>query len=328
MALACGLCMGIMVQAQTIYVDPAAGNDGFSGSKQQPVQTIARAAALTRTFKGREPICIKLLPGLHLLARQVVIDSLPVANDTALLSIEAAVLPGDTAWRPWLMPVIQSVSDNNKDYGNFNHCIGLQVERGKVAIRGLKFTGNAHPGVKYYYPVERHKPYLQGLYISNCLFVGSPNIAPLQGAVFAQGRDIAVDHCTFYNCKNAILCFVNTSGFVLTHSVIYGAYEAAVRLGYGADGDLPFVFKNNVIANSEYAWLGYKTTHHYYIFEDAVFTGNHHFIGYNVDPPGDDTDNKVTEHRVAHVGTILFDDNFMLLPVSAGYDLTAGYEKK
>jgi len=315
-----------LAYGQSLYVDPTAGNDTFAGSKEQPLRTIAQAIADSRKFDGRQPIMIKLLPGLHLLTGQVVIDSLPVPHDTSMFSIEAVVLPGDTAWRPEMMPVIQSVSGNNKDYGSFNHCIGFQVERSRVTFRGLKFTGNAHPRVQYYYVIERHKPYLDGLNISHCLFVGEQYSAAIQGAVFAQGPHILIEHCTFYNCKNAVLSFLNVQGFSLTYSIIYGAYEGAIWLGWKEYADLPFIFHHNIIAKSAYAWIGYKATHHHYVFEEAVFAGNGHHIGFNTQPVQEDNTSKRLEHNVVHAGNIVLDDKLLLLPGSTGNNLGAGYK--
>ncbi|WP_230379652.1 hypothetical protein, partial [Microbacterium sp. ZXX196] len=70
------------------------------------------------------------------------------------LTIEAAVMPDDPEWLPGKMPVIQSASGNNSQT-QFPHAIGFLVAAGNVALKGLKFIGNANPDVKYYYPVVR-----------------------------------------------------------------------------------------------------------------------------------------------------------------------------
>ena len=188
--------------AQILFVDPSNGHDNAKGSVDAPLASLPKAVALTRTSTGNRTI--KLAPGLYTLDDQLL---LPPAGDT--LTIEAAVTPDDPAWLPSKMPVIESISPTSQNWGKFDHCTGFQIERNNVQIRGLKFVGNANPAVVYYYTIERHSPDLKGLRISQCIFAGSRNAAPIQGAVFAQGPDITVDHCIFYECKNALLLFVS-----------------------------------------------------------------------------------------------------------------------
>jgi hypothetical protein len=199
--------------AQTLFVDHSNGHDNAKGTIDAPLASLRKAVALTRTSTGNRTI--KLAPGLYTLDDQLV---LPPAGDT--LTIEAAVNPDDPAWLPSKMPVIGSISRNSQNWGKFDHCTGFQIERNNVQIRGLKFVGNANPAVVYYYAIERHSPDLKGLRISQCIFTGSRNAAPIQGAVFAQGPGITVDHCIFYECKNALLLFVSITGFSLTNSII------------------------------------------------------------------------------------------------------------
>jgi hypothetical protein len=271
--------------SQTIYVDPLKGNDGATGLWNQPVASIARAVHLAANFTGAEPVAIKLFPGLFLLTDQIELNPYKTVtdtagkNDTSRFTIEAVVLPDDTNWLPSRMPVIQSVSPNNKNWKSFDHCTGFQVQRNNIHFRGLKFVGNSNPGVVYYYAIERHFPELKGLNISQCLFTGSRNSAPIQGALFAQGPGIKIDHTIFYECKNAVLSFMNVSGFSLTNSIIYGSYEGAIWFGKFSD----IKFRNNIVANNRCFWVSMKDYEPHYVFENSVIVNNDIFMGVNND---------------------------------------------
>jgi hypothetical protein len=109
--------------------------------------------------------------------------------------------------------------------------------------------------------------------------VGDRNAGRIQGAVFAQGPGIHIDHCIFYDCKNAILSFVGVTDFALTHSIVYGAYEGAIWFGNATD----VVFRNNILANNRCAWIRMPDATVAFPFEQAVITGNDGFIGINRD---------------------------------------------
>ena len=324
-------------KSQTLFVDAIKGNDDAKGTVTEPLRSLERSVAITNTFAGDKPVTIKLAPGLYLLTQQVIVSSFKKQTDTVKYTIEAMVMPDDTAWSPAKMPVIQLVSANNKDYGHFNHCVGFQIERNNVSLRGLKILGNTCPDVQYYYPVERHNQDLKSLEISQCYFIGEKNSSPIQGCVFAQGSGIHVDHCVFYGCKNAILVFVKIEDFSLTNSIIYGAYEGAVWYGYGASADLPFTFQNNIISNSDYFFVGYKGVHASYVFNNSLVANNTHYMGFNGDSIIPDTLNKPMENNIRKFGTVILNEvtshgmpkNYLnISETSAGNDIPAGIFKK
>ncbi|MET3878721.1 right-handed parallel beta-helix repeat-containing protein [Chitinophaga sp. OAE865] len=332
------LCFLCLIQTgsagQTIFVDPAKGKDQATGTIQDPLASIDKAVTMANGFSGKEPVTIKLAPGLYLLTKQVLISPFNIKNDTVAYTIEAAILPDDSGWLPSSMPVIQSVSPNNKNYGHFDHCIGIQVERNNTCFKGLKFLGNTHPAVVYYYAIERHRPELKDMKISQCYFIGSKNAAPMQGAVFAQGSGIKIDHCIFYECRNALLLFLSVNGFSLTHSIIYGAYEGAVWFGKYSD----FVFRDNIIANNHCFWVGMKDYQPHYVFTNSLVTGNAIDMGLNNNGTieKDSLDMPVTS-SVQRSGKVLLNEidkdtipvNYLHpLPVSAGRDIPAGIFKK
>lgn len=323
-------------RSQILFVDAVKGNDDAKGTIAEPLRSLERAVTITNTFTADKPVTIKLASGLYLLNQQIVISLSKEPNDTAKYTIEAMMMPDDDAWSPAKMPVIQSVSANNKDYGHFNHCIGFQIERNNVSLKGLKFLGNASPDVEYYYPIERHNPELKDLEISQCYFIGEKNSSPIQGAVFTQGSGIHVDHCIFYGCKNAILVFLGLKNFSLTHSIIYGAYEGAVWYGYDAAADSPFIFNDNIISNSNYAFIGYKGVHPNYVFSHSLIANNTCYMGFNGNTISPDNINKPTENNLTKLGAVILNEitaggtpkNYLnLSPLSAGKDISAGIFK-
>ena len=319
--------------AQTLFVDPVKGKDYSTGAIDAPLASLGKAVALTNEFKGTQPVTIKLAPGLYLLTNQLVLKPFKATQSTASYTIEALVMPDDTRWLPSMMPVIQSVSPNNKNWGKFDHCAGFQVERNNVRFRGLKFVGNTNPAVVYYYAIERHFAELKDMEVSQCIFAGSRNSAPIQGALFAQGSGIKVDHSIFYECKNALLLFMSVTGFSLTNSIIYGSYEGAIWFGKYSD----FVFTDNIIANNRCFWISMKDYTPHYTFSNSVITGNNMFMGLNNNGVIENdnqtvptTKNIQREGKVELnvVATDTIPKNYLhLSPGSAGRDISAGLFK-
>jgi len=162
---------GPWLQAQSLYVNSSTGSDNAAGTREHPLKSLDRAVMAAKDFSGTKPITIKIEPGLYVLTSLIKIESRPGQADTAMYSFEAAVMPDDTAWKPSETPVIQSVSaDNIKTY--FGHCAGFDVLRNSVTFKGLKFLGNANPGVWYYYPIERDSAKLKNVVVSQCYFIG------------------------------------------------------------------------------------------------------------------------------------------------------------
>lgn len=317
----------IEAKAQEIFVDPSKGKDYASGHQQDPLASLEKAVLLANNFTGDLPITIKLGPGLYLLKDQLLLKT---SKAKARFSIEAALMPDDSSWLPSKMPVIQSVSLNNKNWGSFDHCTGFQVERNNTSFKGLKFVGNSNPAVVYYYAIERHFAELKGMEISQCIFVGNKNAAPIQGAIFAQGSDIKVDHCIFYECKNALLLFLSVTGFTLTNSIIYGSYEGAIWFGKYSD----FFFSNNVIANNNCFWISMMDFTPRYTFLNSLITNNSIFMGLNVNGIIEKDDKNVPLTKdVQRSGKVILNmantdtiarDYLHLAPNSSGKHLQAG----
>lgn len=266
----------IQSAAQTIYVDAVKGRDEAKGSITDPFARLEQAVALASGFSGKEPVTIRIYPGLYVLQHALEIKTGNVLNDTIRYTIEAVVMPDDPDWKPLSMPVIQSVSPDNSTT-QFTHSVGFLAAKNNICIRGLKLLGNANPAVRYYYPVTRENPNLKGLELSQCYIIGEKNTAPVQGGIWAHGEGIKVDHCIFYGCKNALLFFQNIKDCSVTHSIIYGAYEAAAWYA-GTDADL--TFKNNIVANCNFFWIRAPNTYPTYTFSNSIITGVTQYMGF------------------------------------------------
>lgn len=127
--------------SQVFYVNTVAGKDSNPGTINEPLATLEKSVTMANALTGNGQITIKLFPGLYLLQDKVVINPTRIMNDTTKFTIEAKTMPDDTAWTPYDMPVIQSVSANNSNT-QFPHAVGILVAAENVTIRGLKFIGN------------------------------------------------------------------------------------------------------------------------------------------------------------------------------------------
>lgn len=324
------LCFLLMytLHAQTLFVDPVKGHDAATGTMDAPFASIERAMEQARGFSGKENIDIKLLPGLYLLKDKITFDK--NLDKSFWFTVEAVIQPDDPNWLPAKMPVIESVSYNNS-LNQFPHSAGFLIAANRIALKGLKFIGNANPNVNYYYPVNREDENLEGLSISQCYFIGDKNAAPVQGGIWAHGKATHVDHCIFYGCKNALLLFKSIRDFSLTHSIILGAYEAAVWFG---PFESEFTFTNNIISNCTYFWLRAENTFPKYTFSHSLITDNQGFMGYyakNGSIPADK--NEHTENQVQKSGSLILSevktnglpkDYLNLTKESAGRELGAG----
>jgi hypothetical protein len=277
MPLILSLFLSAWAEAQILYGDAIKGQDNAKGTQTEPLASLEKAVAVAAQSAGA--VTIRLGPGLYLFHQALRIES--QIGDTAEYILEATIMPDDKDWKPWLMPVIASVSLNN-DHKYFDHCAGILVARENVSIRGIKFVGNPNPVVEYYYPIEKDTITLKNLEISQCYFIGDKNGAVVQGAVYAEGPGIHVDHCIFYGCKNAVLSFENIKDFAITNSIIYGAYECAVWYGAISEKgpEAPFIFKDNIVSHCSYFWAassGHDLS--YYTFDHSLICENDNYVG-------------------------------------------------
>ena len=328
----CGLSSHLF--GQTIYVDAVKGNDNAKGTATTPFFSLEKAVTTANEFTGDEPVTIKLAPGLYVLQHKLTIKTGDKNDDVQKFTIEALTMPDDADWEPAKTPVIQSVSANNSNV-QFTHCVGFLVAKNNVSFKGLKFVGNASPDVAYYYPITRENVNLNGLEVSQCYFIGERNSTRLQSGLWTHGAGIHVDHCIFYNCRNAMVLIKSIKDFSLTNSIIDGAYESAIWFG---PSDAPFVFKNNIITHCNFFWVRPDNTQPAYTFSNSLITDNGSYMGFitNQGLVAADKSN-LTEKGIRKTGKISLvqietdaqqPHNYLnLSPGSDGRDLHAGIFK-
>ena len=94
-------------RAQTIYVDPVKGKAEAKGTITDPLLSLEKAMSIANSFTGKEPVSIKLEPGLYVLSKEMIVKTAREDNDTVKFTIEAVHMPDDEDWQPAKMPVIQ-----------------------------------------------------------------------------------------------------------------------------------------------------------------------------------------------------------------------------
>ncbi|SDC66897.1 right-handed parallel beta-helix repeat-containing protein [Niabella drilacis] len=318
--------------AQVFVVDPVKGSDKASGNPAEPFRSLKRAAAAAAEYDGGDTVRIRLLPGLYLLDDKIVITRKQgILHSGSVYMIEAVVLPDDPLWTPAKMPVILSVSTNNSAV-QFPHASGFIAATDHVVIRGLKFLGNTNPETKYYYPIAREDTIYHGLDIAQCYFIGERNSTPIQGAVWAHGAGVHVDHCIFYGCKNALLLFKAIRDFSVIHSIIIGAYEAAVWFGPFTSA---FTFRDNIVFDCNFFWLRPEGTNPGYVFNNSVIANNKHYAGMYMNSGGLAAvdKNNFKENNIRKKAKVVLNEVGLdgqqkgylhLSPTSDGYEIPAG----
>jgi hypothetical protein len=322
------------ISGQTLYVDAQKGKNNATGAINDPILTIDEAIAKTNSFTSRDPVILKLGPGLYTLTHKLVIKTNSTSKNQAY-TIEAIIMPDDKAWQPTAMPVIVSLSGNNSTY-EFPHCEGMLIAKNNVTIRGLKFMGNPNTQAHYFYPIRREDKSFDGLNVSQCFFIGEANSASIQSAFWTTGSGIHVDHCIFHNSKIAFVLGRNFKDFSLTHSIIDGAYNTAIW--YGFDGTIPkFIFKDNIVTNCYYIMVyPVEKGQPDFTFSDSYFINNKNYVG-NYPKAQDrffaEPNKHIKEVNIKRMGKISFvavaddgitKDNLNLTETSAGKSTGAG----
>ena len=324
--------IGCTAHSQTYFVHAGEGNDSNPGTAEMPFRSIGHAVALANGQTGAGPLTVKLLPGTFVLQDKVVINPVRIVTDSTRYTIEAAMLPDHPEWTPEQMPVILSVSPNNSET-QFPHSTGFLVASAHVRFRGLKFLGNPNPSVPFYYPITKENPGLSDLEVTQCMFVGDKEAGKIQGGIWAHGPRNTVSHCVFYECRNAVLFFMNVDGFAIENSIVYGSYESAFWFG---PKDPEFTFTNNIIAHNANVIVGPPDLDYRSALTNSVITGNDGYIGQwsqeeqKVVPTANP---RITERNLIRKGTVTLHENMdMMLPKShlhlnresVGKDLDAG----
>jgi hypothetical protein len=257
---------GQIAKAQTnLYVNASMGKDTNVGSKEQPLKSLTAATKIVNASKGNDAVTIFLSEGIYAVNEPA---SLNPTNRTFTkenrLTIRAEVLPDDPNWNTGRMPTFIHTMPLTDDWMGqkdpFGGCLyGIKVETSHVSLQGLKILGAPvieHPlkgKIVRVYPIIRTNPALDDLEISQCIFAGDEVNSPNHLGIIANGNGIVVDHCIFYGLKQAIVYWSGKStGHVMRNTLIYNGYGCGVWTSAIAND---FVFENNVIANSNYAWI-------------------------------------------------------------------------
>ena len=270
-----------------IFIHPEFGNNENAGTKENPIKSLYEAAARVNQANGKGAITIYLSDGIYGLDATVTFHP---ANwhftREARLTIRAELLPDDSEWNPAKMPVIVSTMPLNfKPYGNEDPLkgasYGIQIETSHVTIQGLRAVGTpvherpADGYVRRNYPIVREGRDLDDLRVTQCLFLGDKHAIPNHLAILASGQGVVVDHCVFYNVKDAVV-FWNSDRPAerceMHHNLVVGNYGAAVWTWSAAED---FKYYNNVVANANVFWILNKDE------KNAYNISNSMVIGYN-----------------------------------------------
>jgi len=269
--------------ASTIYVDPVKGNDSQRGTKESPLQSLAAAARQVNASTGSDALTIILTEGVHSVAETALFKpAMRTFTREAPLTIRAEILPDDAEWAPKRMPVLVHTMPllptwlgRPDPFGGVAY--GMHVAVNNVRVQGLKILGTPyleHAGervIRRVYPIAREDNMLDGLEVSQCLFIGDPNALPNHCGVLARGNGVVIDHCVFHRVKITTVFWTgNATGCAMRNTIASGCFVTGAWIC--AIGD-DFQFTNNVMSGNQSAVLfqgdikGYK-------FANSLFSGN------------------------------------------------------
>lgn len=326
----------LSIQSQHVYVDCEFGNDKNEGTKESPVYSIHRALELVKN-EDNEFYGVKINPGIYVLDNYLsVLCDKPIQNKR--LIIEASILPGDSDWTLECMPVIINHTKKGQiQYGD--HIIAsFLIESDHVTIRGLKFNGHFNP-TSYYFPIARYNRNRADLIVEQCMFVGDFQAAHIQVGVIAHGSNVKIDHCIFYQTKNAVVFFKeDINGFKLgnsiTNSIVYGAKHAI----WTSWSDTDFTFNNNIVSNCKYFWIKNHFNTTIYRITNSVIVNNESNYGVWTNDGIIPEDFEVKEENLTKTGDIYLRiieniddpvplDYLHVVTDSLGYEIKAGLFK-
>jgi hypothetical protein len=316
---------------QTLYVDPANGDDTSPGSADRPLATLMRAAEMANAGESGATT-IRLHPGLHVLAESPLFHREAPYDFAERLVIEAVHLPDDPDWTPSLMPVVLSTEEPQVE--DVLVARGLRIEVSHATVRGVKFLGNPWPGT-HYYAIWREGLELEDLVVTQCLFLGDRGTLPIHLPIIANGNGLVVDHCIFSGCKNSVVFWNGPGGEsfgnAMTYCIVEGAYASAV---WTCSTEDDFEFHHNILTRSRYAWIREYDSQRTFEIDDCLISANEQRAGYGGGASGD---LETTEAGFLRAGPGVVDegevvlsrdassrDYLHLVPDTPGSDLGAG----
>jgi len=332
----------------SVYIHPELGNDANIGTKESPIRSLYEVARRVNLANGKGAITIYLSEGIYGLDKTVTFHP---ANwhftKEERLTIRAEFLPDDTVWDPGKMPIIVSTMPLDfKPYGNQDPLggasYGIQIETDHVTIQGFRVLGTPvherpkNGMVRRNYPIVREGRSLNDLRVTQCLFVGDENVIPNHLGVLASGQGIVVDHCVFYQCKDAVVFWQSdkpAERCEMHHNLMIDNYGAAVWSWTVADD---FKFYNNVISNNNVFWEVGKDENKTYTLTNSLVVGYNSLVnkGGGAFGYGEPTDPKRLKYGkdviIKKEGSLQIEKdqtkrNYLhLIPGSLGSDLGAG----
>jgi len=328
----------LTIQAQTVYVDSKNGNDNNEGTKETPVFSISKAAEIIKS-KDNDIYTMKINPGIYVLDKHVSV-AMDKDNTGKRIVIEASILPDSSSWTPEKMPVIINSSGKGEIPGeDYSYVISFLINESHVTIRGIKFHGYFYPNTRYF-PVARLNKTKTDLLVEQCMFVGDKDASHIQVGIIAHGNEINIDHCVFYNAKNAVVFWEDSgtgikTGNSFTNCIVYGAFQSAVWTSWP---DKDFVFKNSIVTNCKHAWIKNQFNTTNYSIDNCIIVNNQYYQGVAHDEGVLSEKFAVNEINVIKEGEISLRliedidapfpiDYLHIIPNSLGYNLGAGIFK-
>jgi hypothetical protein len=250
--------------SDTFHVHPALGADTNSGTKEQPLRSVAEAVRRVNRSAGDAPVSIVLAEGIHALGETILVKpERRTFTKAARLTIRSEVLPDDPAWHTGRMPTLIHTMPlpttwNGRPDPLGGAADGFLIDTSHVTLRGLKVLGypvveTPKPGlIQRLYGISRLRRGLDDLEIAQCLFIGDDITNPLHVAIIAHGTSVDVHHCVFRGMKISVVYWTGGStGHAMRQCVCDGVYGSGVwTAGIAPDFD----YRNNVVINSNYVW--------------------------------------------------------------------------
>lgn len=238
------------------------------------------------------------------------------------------------------MPVIISTAKKGELPEYYNFVAAFLINENRVTIRGLKFHGYFYPNTRYF-PIARFNKAKTDLLVEQCMFVGDRDASHIQVGIIAHGDEIKIDHCVFYNAKNAIVYWQDSgngskTGNSFTNNIVYGAFQTAVWFGW-PDND--FIFENNIITNCKYAIIKNSFNGTKYSMDNSIIVNNQFYQGIADNSGVRPGEFEINENNVSKEGEITLKliaenvdeplpvDYLHVVPGTHGYKIGAGLFK-
>jgi hypothetical protein len=258
--------MAVPPEGETLYLSPL-GVDANPGTRERPLLTLAAAATRVNESKGSGAMTIVLSEGVYAVGEQATFKPQNrTFTRSGRLTIRAEVLPDDPEWHSGRMPTLIHTLPLKNHWngrplppGSGGTSYGVQIETSHATLRGLKVLGapvveTPRPRMlNRIYPIGRFGRTLDDLEIAQCLLAGDKVTNPNHLPIIANGNGLNIHHCVFYNTKlTAVYWTGGSTGHAMRNCLLYGAYAGGVWTSEIAPD---FDFRNNIIANSHYAWI-------------------------------------------------------------------------